>query len=443
MTDWDRTTIGDLISRWGGGIKTGPFGTALKASEYTKTGVPLISVGEIGYGNFRVGEHTPRVDLAVTNRLPEYLLETGDIVFGRKGGVDRSALVTENEAGWFLGSDGIRLRLPVNVNRRFVHYALSSRTIREWLLQQSTGSTMASLNQSIIARLPLSLPSRKVQDAVSNALGLLDDKIELNRRTNETLETMARAVFYDWLVDFGPIRRKQVGNVAPIEIMGALTLDPAQAVKLAASFPRALGGDGIPDGWRVRPLDKIAEFLNGLALQKYPAVDGEPSLPVIKIADLRGGISEKSARAVRSLPERYVVRNGDFIFSWSGSLMAKVWTEGDGALNQHLFKVTSAEYPQWFYAGWVQHHMAEFQNIAASKATTMGHIQRGHLSSAMAVCPTAATIVSMGEVLGPLWARRIHNSLEIQTLAKTRNYLLPRLMSGSVRVGNVAPEIAA
>src|SRR5690606_24733137 len=118
--------------------------------------------------------------------------------------------------------------------------------------------------------------------------------------------------------------------------------------------------------------------------------------------ELRSGLTDKSGRASMRLPEKYVVRDGDYLFSWSGTLMAKVWTEGDGALNQHLFKVSSSLYPQWFYASWVEHHLAEFQQIAASKATTMGHIQRGHLSSAMTVCPPKDALEIMSTVLAPI-----------------------------------------
>lgn len=271
-------------------------------------------------------------------------------------------------------------------------------------------------------------------------LGALDDKIELNRRMNETLEAMAQAIFRDWFVDFGPVRRKLEGATDPVAILGGLMPDPARAAELAGLFPDGLGEDELPLGWSEKPLDQIAEFLNGLALQKFPARPGEPSLPVIKIAELRGGLSEKSNRAAPNLPDRYIIRDGDFLFSWSGSLLAKVWTEGEGALNQHLFKVTSGRYPQWFYGRWVHHHMPEFQSIAASKATTMGHIQRGHLSSALTVCPTDTLLQEMSKVMAPLWQRTINNDLENRTLAETRDYLLPRLMSGEVRVGELETE---
>ena len=297
-------------------------------------------------------------------------------------------------------------------------------------------------------KLDIPLPDDQTQRFVGDLYLCATEKIQINRRTNDKLEEIAQAIFGDWFVDFGPVRRKiamrdagggvgQDGAASAAdarEIMGGLTPDPARANQLAALFPDAFGNDGLPAGWRERPLDSIAEFLNGLALQKFPTKAGEPDLPVIKIAELRNGLTGRSNRASRSLPPKYIVKDGDFIFSWSGSLMAKVWTEGEGALNQHLFKVTSNAYPQWFYAMWVHHHLAEFQLIAASKATTMGHIQRAHLTNAATVCPPDDTIAAMSAVMQPLWDRMIHNELENRTLAETRDYLLPRLMSGAVRV---------
>jgi type I restriction enzyme S subunit len=155
----------------------------------------------------------------------------------------------------------------------------------------------------------------------------------------------------------------------------------------AALFPSRLIpsplGD-IPEGWEVKPLDKIAKFLNGLALQKYPAT-AEKYLPVIKISQIRQGSAVSADRASVDIPPEYIIEDGDVIFSWSGSLMQVLWTGGRGALNQHLFKVTSDDYPKWLYYLWVGAHMPWFQGIAASKATTMGHIQRIHLEQAQTV----------------------------------------------------------
>lgn len=191
--DRTSTTIGEALAFNMGSIKTGPFGTVLKAEEYTTSGVPLISVGEIGNGVIRIQNKTPRVPPKVTARLPEYILHEGDIVFGRKGAVDRSARVSAEQAGWFLGSDGIRLRLPPSIDTRFIAYHLQTEVTRSWIFQNATGTTMASLNQGVIERIPILLPSLAEQRAIAHILGTLDDKIELNRRMNETLEAMARA----------------------------------------------------------------------------------------------------------------------------------------------------------------------------------------------------------------------------------------------------------
>ena len=276
----------------------------------------------------------------------------------------------------------------------------------------------------------LIVPELPRQYAIANIISALDDKIELNRRMNETLEVSARALFRDWFIDYGPTRAKAEGRPAYL------------APDLWSLFPERFGDDGVPEGWCETPLDQIAEFLNGLALQKYPAAPGAPSLPVIKISELRSGVSAGSNRASTDVPAKYVVDDGDFLFSWSGSLLAKFWTEGAGALNQHLFKVTSHTYPAWFYAQWVWHHLAEFQAIAASKATTMGHIQRGHLSAAMTVFPPPATLAAMSELMQPLFDQVIRNLLESRTLAATRDALLPKLMSGELRVGD-AEALAA
>lgn len=190
----------------------------------------------------------------------------------------------------------------------------------------------------------------------------------------------------------------------------------------------------IPSGWEVKPLSKIATFLNGLALQKYPARAEEDFLPVIKIAELRNGISTSTDQANTNLPTEYIVHNGDILFSWSGSLMVKVWSGEKGALNQHLFKVFSNGYPKWFYYLWVNHYLPMFQEIAADKATTMGHIQRKHLDQAKVVCPSAAFLDKMDKIFGVILSKIILNNKQIQTLTELRDTLLPRLISGKIRV---------
>jgi type I restriction enzyme, S subunit len=173
--DWELKTIRDL-----GAIKTGPFGTLLKASEYSESdGVPVISVGEIREGYFRITEETPRVSEIVTRRLPQFVLLKGDIAFGRKGGVDRSALVREEQERWFLGSDGIRMRPTEHCHDAFLAFQFQSQRVQRWLLQHSTGTTMPSLNQQILEKVVIPLPPTKAeQEAIAEALSDADAHIE-------------------------------------------------------------------------------------------------------------------------------------------------------------------------------------------------------------------------------------------------------------------------
>ena len=417
----------------------------MKADTYVASGVPVIRGTNIGPGRSLKGDWV-YISASLAETMPNCLLSEGDLVFPHRGAIGEVALIEGGNTPLFLSSSMMKFRPdPKKLLSRFAYYYFRSDLGRQEILQFSSSVGTPGIGQPLtsLRQFSIPLPSIEEQARIAVILSALDDKIELNQRTSETLEAMAQAIFRDWFVDFGPVRRIMAGATDPIAIMGGLTRDPTRAAELAALFPDALGDDDLPVGWSEKPLDQIADFLNGLALQKFPARPGEPSLPVIKIAELRGGLTEKSNRAAPDLPERYIIRDGDFLFSWSGSLMAKVWTEGGGALNQHLFKVSSDKYPQWFYARWVHHHMPEFQSIAASKATTMGHIQRGHLSSAMTICPPDNLLEAMSKVMGPLWQRAIHNDLENRTLAETRDYLLPRLMSGEVRVGDAALEIAA
>ncbi len=274
------------------------------------------------------------------------------------------------------------------------------------------------------------LPNTNVQHVIAHILGTLDDKIELNRRTNETLEAMARAIFKSWFVDFDPVRAKASGE-PPESICRRLGLSPDVLALFPDSFQDSELGE-IPSGWEIKGLDGIASYLNGLALQKFPADDDGAWLPVIKIAQLRAGHTKTADRASEAIPKDYVIQNGDVLFSWSGSLEVEIWCGGEGALNQHLFKVTSQQFPKWFYYLWTKNHLESFRLIAANKATTMGHIQRKHLSEAKVVVPALLLIESMSSILAPIIDQFISNKLESSMLAKTRDTLLPKLLSGEL-----------
>ncbi|MFZ5699550.1 MAG: restriction endonuclease subunit S [Pseudomonadota bacterium] len=321
----------------------------------------------------------------------------------------------------------------------YLLYLLQTAKMQEKLIGRSSGTTVLGIKQSELRKIEVTLPPVKEQRAIARILGALDDKIEVNRRLNGTQETMARALFKAWFVDFEPVRAKIDGRWQSGQSLPGL---PADLFDLFPSrFVESELGE-IPEGWEMRSLDSIANYLNGLALQKFPPESEDQFLPVIKIAQLRAGNTNGADRASARIKPEYVVVDGDVLFSWSGSLEVDLWCGGLGALNQHLFKVTSSEYPKWLYYLWTRHHLNEFRRIAAGKATTMGHIQRGHLSSAKVLIPPPPLLESMDRVMAPLIEQIIVNRVQSRTLAALRDSLLPKLLSGELRISD-AEHLAA
>lgn len=196
--------------------------------------------------------------------------------------------------------------------------------------------------------------------------------------------------------------------------------------------------DSVPDGWKEGSLIDIADYLNGLAMQKFRPSGDENELPVLKIKELRQGYCDANSELCSpNVKQEYIIHDGDVIFSWSGSLLVDFWCGGECGLNQHLFKVTSKKYDKWFYYAWTLYHLDRFIAVAADKATTMGHIKREELSKAEILIPDSDSYKRIGEVLGPLYDMIISNRVENRKLAALRDELLPKLMSGEIDVSEV------
>lgn len=310
----------------------------------------------------------------------------------------------------------------LKVSRKFLYWALKASDTH----MLRTGSAQAQIVIGSLERFSVSIPGDKgVQEAISGFLDCLEDRITLLRETNATLEAIAQALFKSWFVDFDPVRAKMEGRAPEC-------MDEATAALFPDELEESVFG-AVPRGWLVRPLDDVATYLNGLALQKFPPT-GLGDLPVIKIAQLRKGDTVGADMASRSMKPDYVIQDGDVLFSWSGSLEVEIWCGGEGALNQHLFKVTSRQYPKWFYYLWTRHHLEHFRQVAASKATTMGHIQRCHLSAAKVTVPCSSVLAAATAAIEPIIDRVVENALQARSLAVLRDTLLPRLISGQLRL---------
>lgn len=199
-----------------------------------------------------------------------------------------------------------------------------------------------------------------------------------------------------------------------------------------------LNREELPEGWSKGSLIDIADYLNGLAMQKYRPTNGEQGIPVLKIKELRQGMCDDSSELCSpNIKPEYIVSNGDVIFSWSGSLLVDFWCGGTCGLNQHLFKVTSSKYDKWFYYAWTKHHLAKFITLASAMATTMGHIKRGELANSEVLIPSIDDYSYIGGLLQPMYDMIIANREENVSLANLRDELLPQLMSGELDVSSI------
>ncbi|WP_036595179.1 restriction endonuclease subunit S [Ottowia thiooxydans] len=430
--EWLASSLGELTD-WASG------GTPPKENpEYWGGDIPWISASSMKSG-----------------RLSE-----SDRTLTQKGLEQKSRLARKNDVLLLVRGSELHKRIPVGVATRDVAFnqdvkalraknGISSTYLYYWLTAhepmllskvEHTGIGAGKLDTAVLKALPVEVPPVEEQRAIAHILGTLDDKIELNRRSNETLEAMARALFKAWFVDFEPVRAKLEGRWQRGQSQPGL---PAHLYDL---FPDRLVESElgeIPEGWEMRSLDSIANYLNGLALQKFPPESETEFLPVIKIAQLRAGHTNGADKASTQIKPEYVVVDGDVLFSWSGSLEVEVWNGGRGALNQHLFKVTSNEVPKWFYFFATRHHLSEFRAIAAGKATTMGHIQRKHLTEARIAVAPPESMEKFDAVIASQFDQLVSNAQQSRSLAQVRDALLPKLISGELRVPDAERIVGA
>lgn len=287
------------------------------------------------------------------------------------------------------------LKISKEYDSKFIYYYMRTHNFQEELRGRATGTTVIGLRQPELLKCHISLPPLEEQRRIAGILGAIDDKIENNRRINTNLELQAQALFDEWFVN-----------------------DSTQP----AEYNRA-------------SLTDIANYLNGLAMQRFRPQSDEKAIPVLKIKELGQGMCDSSSDICsQSIDSKYIVNDGDIIFSWSGTLLVDIWCGGICGLNQHLFKVTSDKYPKWFVYYWTKYHLAKFIRIAKDKAVTMGHIKRGDLETSEVLIPNAEILSKMDNIIAPIFDAIISRRVENKTLATLRDTLLPKLMNGEIKL---------
>ena len=396
---WKEVTLGEISSKIGDGLHGTP--------KYDDEGpYYFINGNNLNCGKIIIKDDTKRVgkDEFVKNQKE---LNEQTILVSINGTIGNVAKY--NNELCILGKSACYINVIKEVDKEFIYYVLTSANFKRNITNEATGTTIKNVSLKQMREYKFNIPCNiSDQRRIASILSSLDRKIELNNKINADLEEMAQAIFKNWFVDFEPFKD---GKFVDSEL------------------------GMIPEGWKVGRLTEIASYMNGLAMQKYPPENNEDSLPVLKIKELgQGFCGTDSDRCSCSIKDECKIHNGDVIFSWSGTLLVDVWCGGDCGLNQHLFKVTSKDYPKWFYYYWTKHHLQEFIHIAKDKAVTMGHIKRGHLEEAMVAIPDNDSMEKAHELFEPILSKMISLRLENSRLSLLRDTLLPRLMSGEIEV---------
>ena len=372
-------------------VANGSFKTLANKVKYLNEGYARV-IRLVDYNN----KYSKKDSIWVSKESYEFLKKSklygGEIVLTNVGAnLGTVFIAPQLEYPTTLGPNAIMIK--TNENDKYLYYWLKSKNGQNTIKSIVTGSAMPKFNKTDLKNIEIAITCIEDQDKIVEILSNIDKKIELNNQTNDNLYKMMKIKFEDWITNINK--------------------------------------------YEVSSLSKIANYTNGLAMQKFRPKDNEESLPVIKIKEMNDGITENTERCSTNIKDVVIINNGDVLFAWSGTLCMSIWGKGKAGLNQHIFKVTSDKYPKWFYYFWTLKHLNKFKMIAAGKATTMGHIKRGELDISEVLIPEDKELQEMHKIMQPLFNKYINNLIQNETLTQLRDTLLPKLMNGEIDLDKI------
>lgn len=402
-TEFPKVAVSELVAAGEAELKTGPFGTQLKASDYTENGTPVINVRNIGFGGIKA-DKLEYISPSTRDRLSSHILQRGDIVFGRKGAVERHVFIREEQDGWFQGSDCLRLRFTSpRVEPLFASYFFLTPEHQRWMMNQcSHGATMASLNQEILERIELPLPRLLVQRRIAGILSAYDELIENNQRRIKILEEMARSLYREWFVHFRFPGRDKVKIV-----------------------PSPIGP--IPKGWEMKKLGELASVTMGLSPKGDTYNEEGDGTPLVN------GPVEFGDRVTKRMkwttePTK-LCKEGDLVVCVRGSTTGKyVKSDGVYCLGRGVCGISSKY--QCFIDLLFENELPTL--LGQTSGSTFPSWTGPQLKSHPVVAPPTEILGRFDALVKPMSAAVLACLRQIQNLRRTRDLLLPRLLSGEM-----------
>lgn len=422
MSNWRQCTVGDLVKEK---IIAPPMDgnhgdIHPKGNDFVEYGIPFVMASDINDSYINL-EACKFISKKQADGLRKGFAIQGDVLLTHKATIGRTAIVPEIKSSYLMLTPQVTYYRVIDdkiLDNRFLKYHFDSKPFQETLgLWAGAGSTRAYLGILGQHNLSLRMPDLQVQKGIADTLSTLDAKIDLNNRINTELEAMAKTLYDYWFVQFDFPNT----NGKPYKTSGG-----------KMTYNSILKRE-IPVGWGSGTLLDIATFTNGLACQKFRPKN-EQYYRVIKIREMGAGFTENSELVTVNIPEKVIVNNGDILFSWSATLDVKIWSGGKGALNQHIFKITSKKYPKSYYYFQLLNYLQHFKMIAELRKTTMGHITQEHLQQSVITIPPIDLITQLDEAIKPILEKKVKLEEESQQLSQLRDWLLPMLMNGQVKV---------
>jgi type I restriction enzyme S subunit len=424
-SEWQKLSIADLCTQ----VFSGGTPKSTVPAYFDGGSIPWLKTKEVNYNKITRTENFITV-LGLQNSSAK-LVPINSVIVAMYGNGDTAGRVAINKIA--LTTNQACCNLVIDSTRadyRFVYYYLQSQYDK--LVDLKNGGAQQNLNAKLIKGYPISVPTISEQGEIGVFFEAIDDRIALLRETNATLEAIAQALFKSWFVDFDPVHAKARG-----EQPEGLSED------LAALFPDSFEESElglVPRGWRGEAVYSIAEFINGASYKAFEPNTDRRGLPIIKIAELKAGVTAQTAFSDLKMPEKYRIRTGDILFSWSGnpdtSIDTFIWSYDVAWLNQHIFKVVPEGLEERSFVLLALKYLKPmFTELARNKQTTgLGHVTVADLKRLQIVKPLPEILAAWNEIVAPILDQAFVSVQQAQTLGALRDTLLPRLISGQLRL---------